>query len=223
MTLDPFAPIPADHPVLVALDALPPGEAVFDLDGTLLNEDIGEAVLRARLAAGPLPEKARSILGDDDPWGAYLALEPYPQAVAAAQALAGLSASEVDRLVDAAWASGEVTANPAVAALAAAVGRRHRVWILTGSAEVLGRACGARLGIPNVVGVRLRVADGLLTDEVDEPASCAEGKPLECRRWITDRPVFAIGDSPWDAHILRMAAVARTCGRSAGLGFPAFP
>ncbi len=227
---DAFAPLPADHPVLVALDALPPGDAVFDLDGTLIHHDIGEAVLRMRIAAGPLPDVARAALGDADPWGAYLELDPVTQSVVAVQALAGLTVDACERMVDRAFAEGLVAPNAPICALAAAIAGRptteraaHRVWILTGSAEVLGRACAPRLGVRHVVGLRQDIVDGVLTDRVHTPYTCAEGKPDACRAWICARPVFAIGDSPWDRHILEMAHVARTTGRIAGQGFPAFP
>jgi phosphoserine phosphatase len=220
---DPFAPVPHDHPVLAELEAHPPGDAVFDLDGTLILHDIGEAVLKLRLADGPLPPTARAVLGVTDPWGAYEALDPIPQAVVAVQALAGLTVADCERLVDVAFAEGMVAPNAPVCALAASIARRHRVWILTGSAEVLGRACAPRLGVRHVVGLRQHEEHGVLTDRVIAPFTCAEGKPDACRAWICERPVFAIGDSPWDEHILGMAAVARTTGRWAGKGFPAYP
>ena len=209
--------------ILDALDALPPGEAVFDLDGTLIHHDIGEATLKRRIAGGTLPPAAAARLGDEDPWGAYLALNPVDQCVVAAQALAGLTRAEVEVLVDAAFAEGDVAPNAAVCALAAAIGRRHRVWILTGSAEVLGEAVAPRLGIRHVRGVRLGVRDARLTDAVDGIVSCAEGKVRATWVHFGRRPVFAIGDSPWDIHLLRLARVARTTGRIAGMEFPAYP
>ncbi len=209
--------------VLAALDALPPGEALFDLDGTLIHHDIGEAALRHVLARGPLPAAAQAWLGTEDPWARYLALNPTDQCIAAAQALAGLDRAEVAAIVDAAFNEEEVSVNAAIQALAAAVGRRHRVWILTGSAEVLGEAIAPRLGIRHVRGVRLAEQDGRLTDRVVGPVSCAEGKVTATWVHFGRRPVFAIGDSPWDVHILRLAHLARTTGRTAGVEFPAFP
>ena len=209
--------------VLAALDVLPPGEALFDLDGTLIHHDIGEAALRRVMARGPLPGAAQAWLGTDDPWAQYLALDPTSQCIAAAQALAGLERAEVAAIVDAAFDAGEVSVNAEMVELAAAVGRRHRVWILTGSAEVLGEAIAPRLGIRHVRGVRLAEHAGRLTDHVIGPVSCAEGKVTATWVHFGRRPVFAIGDSPWDVHLLRLAHVARTTGRTAGIEFPAFP
>ncbi len=209
--------------ILEALDALPSGEAVFDLDGTLIHHDIGEATLRRLIARGPLPPAATAWLGTDDPWAAYLALNPVDQCVAAAVALAGLDRAEVGRLVDQAFAEGDVAPNEAVCELAAAIGRRHRVWILTGSAEVLGEAVASRLGVRHVRGVRLSERAGVLGDTVTGIVSCAEGKVRANWVHFGRRPVFAIGDSPWDLHLLRIAHVARTTGRIAGMEFPGYP
>lgn len=209
--------------ILHALDQLPPGEAVFDLDGTLIHHDIGEATLKRLIARGPLPPAATRWLGTEDPWAAYLALNPVDQCIAAAQALAGLDRAEVDALVDAAFADGDVAPNAAICELAAAIGRRHRVWILTGSAEVLGQAVAPRLGIRHVRGVRLVERGGRFTEEVDGIVTCAENKVRATWVHFGRRPVFAIGDSPWDLHLLRLAHVARTTGRIAGMEFPGFP
>jgi phosphoserine phosphatase len=209
--------------ILDALDALPPGDAVFDLDGTLIHHDIGEATLRRQIARGPLPPAAVAWLGTEDPWARYEALSPVDQCVAAAVALAGLTRRDVESLVDEAFAAGDVAPNAEVCELAAAIGRRHRVWILTGSAEVLGEAVAPRLGVRHVRGVRLKERDGVLGDEIDGIVSCAEGKVRATWVHFGRRPVFAIGDSPWDLHLLRLAHVARTTGRIGGMEFPAFP
>jgi len=208
--------------LLAQLDALPPGDAVFDLDNTLLIGDIGEATLRRLLPR--LPPRVASQLGTTDPWGAYEALAARDWCAAgdvAAQALAGLTPGEVEALGTEVLESGEVRLNPHTVELARALSRRHRVWILTGSAELLGRVAAARMGIDRVVGMRLREEHGQLTDELLPPCTCGEGKVLATRQLISERPVFAIGDSPTDLPILRLAAVARTLGKISGREFPA--
>lgn len=209
--------------VIAALDALPPGEAVFDLDGTLIHHDIAEAVLKRLIARGPLTAGAQRYMGTEDPWAAYLALDPVTQCVAAACALGGLTRPEIEPLVDDAFASGDIAPNAPIVALAQAIARRHRVWILTGSPEVLGEIAGERLGITNVRGVRLARDGARYTDRVEGIVSCAEGKVRANWVYFGRRPVFAIGDSPWDLHLLRIAHVARTTGRIAGMEFPGFP
>jgi phosphoserine phosphatase len=208
--------------LLDQLNALPPGDAIFDLDNTLLVGDIGESTLRRLVHR--LPPRAASALGTENPWAAYEALAARDWCGAgdlAAQALAGLRPSEVEALAQEVLESGDVRLNPRTVELAQELSRRHRVWILTGSAELLGRVAAARMGIERVVGLRLREVEGRLSDELVPPRTCGEGKVLAARQLISERPVFAIGDSPTDLPVLRLAAVARTMGKISGREFPA--
>jgi phosphoserine phosphatase len=232
---------PSFDALMDALDALPPGDAVFDLDGTLIAGDIGETALKLVAGRGPLPPVARSVLGEGSVeaiFHRYEALDPVAQCVVAVQALAGLTEAEVLALVDHAFGEGHVSPRPEICALAHAVARRHRVWLLTGSAEILGVGCARRLGLlpagvnahpgapgarSGVIGVRAVMEQGRGTEQILEPVSCAEGKVATCELHFRDRPVFAIGDSPWDRFVLAHAHVGRTTGRISGQGFPAFP
>ena len=210
-------------PLLDQLLALPPGEAIFDMDGTLLHGDIGEAVLRRRLHA--LPPLVARVLGTVDPWRVYedLVVADFCRAGdLAAQALAGLTVAEVDHLVQQCLEAGDVHPHVSVVALARELQLRHRVWIVTGSAEIIGRAVARTLGIHHVVGLRLREVEGRLTDELLPPCTCGQGKVEAARQFISPNPVFSIGDSPTDLPLLRLATVARTLGRIAGREFPAF-
>ncbi len=219
------------------LDQLPPGDAVFDLDGTLIAGDIGETAMKWAAARGPLPAAARALLGEGDPMPAYDALDPVTQCVVAVQALAGLDEADIARIVDHAFDEGHVTARAEVCALAHAVALRHRVWVLTGSSELLGVACARRLGLlptgqnmtpgtlgarAGVLGVRAEMVDGRITARILEPVSCSEGKVAVCKAAFAERPVFAIGDSAWDCHVLGYARVGRTTGKGAARDFPAF-
>ncbi|HZH77615.1 MAG TPA: haloacid dehalogenase-like hydrolase [Archangium sp.] len=208
--------------LLDQLNALPPGDAVFDLDNTLLVGDIGESTLRRLLHR--LPPKAASQLGTTNPWAAYEALAARDWCGAgdvAAQALAGLSPAEVSAIATEVLDSGDVRLNPHTVELARRISQRHRVWILTGSAELLGKVAGARMGIDRVIGLRLREVEGRLSDELLPPCTCGEGKVLATRQLISERPVFAIGDSPTDLPVLRLATISRTLGKIAGREFPA--
>jgi len=208
--------------LLDQLNALPPGDAVFDLDNTLLVGDIGESTLRRLVHR--LPSKAATQLGTTNPWAAYEALAARDWCGAgdvAAQALAGLSPAEVAALATEVLDSGDVRLNPHTVELARRISQRHRVWILTGSAELLGKVAGARMGIDRVIGLRLREVDGRLSDELLPPCTCGEGKVLATRQLISERPVFAIGDSPTDLPVLRLATISRTLGKIAGREFPA--
>lgn len=203
--------------LLQELSMFPPGEAIFDLDGTLIHGDIGESVLRRLGAAG---HRNAVTDGIDDLWAHYRNIASYEgQCRFAAEALAGLSVGEIERFVDDAFAGGDVSPVAATCELAHAISRRHRVWILTGSAELLGRAAAPRLGITHAVGLRISPQTG----QALTPITCGEGKVRATWTWFGKRPVFAIGDSPHDLPLLRLAHVARTCGKNAGVEFPAFP
>lgn len=209
--------------LVAELLSFPPGEAIFDMDGTLIQGDIGDSVFRRVLDR--LPGSVQSVLGSEDPWTRYQQIVRSDFCAAgdlAGKGLAGLSISEVERMVEDAFATGDVALNPPVVQLAQALSRHHRVWILTGSAEVLGRCVGRRLGVDHVVGLRLRMEGERFTDELLPPCTCGEGKVKAARAWISERPVFAIGDSPTDLPLLRLAKVARTLGRIADQEFPRF-
>ena len=55
--------------LLTQLLALPAGDAIFDLDGTLIRGDIGDSVFRRLM--GRLPPSVRAVLGHENPWGRY--------------------------------------------------------------------------------------------------------------------------------------------------------
>lgn len=208
--------------VLLAEEA---GDAIFDMDGTLIRGDIGESVMFRVLDRPDLPEVARRHLGDGDRRAAYAALCARDFCLAgdvALQCLAGLTVGRVEALVAECLAAGDVAINAPVLGLARAIGQRHRVWILTGSGEIIGRAMGRHLGIAGVVGLRVRMDGDRLTDEIVPPCTCGQGKVEAARALISRRPVFSIGDSPTDLPLLRTAIHARTLGRIAGVEFPAF-
>lgn len=204
---------------IAELDALPPGEAMFDMDGTLITNDIAEACLRGLDRIGHrnrVTDKATSV------FAAYEAVLDYQeQCRFAALALGGLRIVHVEELVDAALQAGECTPVAEVCDLAHHLALRHRVWLLTGSPEVLGRIIAERLGIRNVRGIRLRQDGDRLLPETFGILTCDQGK-VEAAWAMTGRiPVFAIGDTPHDLPLLRHARVARTVGRIAGREFPA--
>lgn len=201
--------------------ALPRGEAVFDMDGTLIEGDIGESALRAVDRAG---HRNAATEGIASLWGHYTGLADYQdQCRFAVEALGGLDLGAIAEIVDGAFAEGEVRAREAVCELAHALTGAHRVWILTGSAEVLGVEVGKRLGIRHVFGLRQERAGGRLGHRTIGPVTGGPGKIQAMWEHLGRRPVFAIGDSPHDLAFLREARIARTTGKVAGTEFPAFP
>lgn len=204
------------------LDDLPPGEALFDMDGTLIEGDIGESTVAILHERGELAPRWDDAFGGRG-WERYKQLDPIGQAVLCARALEGRTADDLAHVVDIAFAEGRVAPRPAVCELAAWTALRHRVWVLSGSPELVVQAAAPRVGIHRVLGLRSVMRGPALTDAVEHPVPTDQGK-VQVAWWRTGRrPVFAIGDSPWDLPILRAARVARTTGRIAGMEFPAFP
>lgn len=195
--------------------AIEPGEALFDLDGTLIHGDIGESAVMVLDPPGWDWDAYHALVHSDDM--AVRTAGSITQALVTAQALAGLTVPEVERLVDTAFERGLVRPCEETCALAHQLALHHRVWILTGSAEVLGRAVAPRLGLRNVIGLRLAFDGDRLTDVVIPPVTIASGKINAAWVAIGRRPAFAIGDSPWDMPLLQHARSRLGIGRIAGV------
>lgn len=203
------------------LQGLPPGEVIFDMDGTLINHDVAEACLRGLDRHGHRNEVTAGV---ENVFAAYKAIEDYAeQCRYAALALAGLHVAEVEALVDEAFARGEVAPVPAICELAAHLALQHRIWLLTASPRVIGVAVGKRLGLYRVKGVELAMKGTELLPATVGAVPCGPGKVRAAWEMTGRVPVFAIGDSPQDLPLLRHARAARTCGKNAGVEFPAFP
>ncbi len=203
------------------LRGLPRGEVLFDMDGTLITNDVAEACLRGLDRRG---HRNAVTSGVSAVFEAYGAIADYAeQCRYAALALGGLELGQVDELVDEAFARGEVEPVAAVCELAAHLALTHRTWLLTASPEVLGVAVGKRLGFTRVHGIKLRRRGNTLLPETIGRIPCGLGKVQAAWEMTGRVPLFAIGDSPHDLPLLRHARVARTCGKGAGVEFPAWP
>lgn len=195
--------------------ALPPGEALFDLDGTLIHGDIGESAVEVLAPAGWDWPAYHALVETDDPRertrGSII------QAEVTARALAGLNEAEIGVLVDRAFAEGKVRPREETIDLARRLASHHRVWILTGSAAVLGRAVAPRLGLTHVIGLELAFSGDRLTDRIVPPVTIADGKVTAAWVRLGRRPAFAIGDSPWDMPLLEFARSRVGVGRISGV------
>ena len=203
------------------LDQAPRGEVIFDMDGTLIHNDAAEACLQGIDRMG---HRNAVTEREENVFAAYKRVADYAeQCRYAALALGGLSVSQVEALVDQAFARGDVSPVAAVCELAAHLGVRHRVWLVTASPEVIGVAVGKRLGLHRVHGVKLAMRGNTFLPETIAPVPCGPGKVRAAWELTGRVPLFAIGDSPQDLPLLRHSRVARTCGKNAGVEFPAFP
>jgi len=213
--------------LLEAILALPSGHAIFDMDGTLIKGDLGEAVLQRILKQKerPLSSIVQKALGTEDPWKTYQKICEEDFCYGgdlAAQALCGWSGKEIENMVEDAFLQGDVQLVPEVVALAQKLLPHHQVWILTGSARVIGQSLGNRIGIQHVVGMELEQKEGVFTDTLIPPCTCGKGKVEAAQALISAHPVFSIGDSPSDLPLLRTARIARTLGRIFNKEFPGF-
>ncbi len=207
--------------MIAELDELPPGEALFDMDGTLVTHDVAESCLRRVDATGhrnAVTEAHDGVFAHYQQLGDYFAQCRY-----AAVALGGLRVRDVEQMVDDAFATGDNEPVAAMCELAHWMSRRHRVWLLTGSPEILGELVARRLGLQHWYGIKQPFDGDRLVPSTYGITTAGPGK-VEAAWVMTGRvPVFAVGDSPHDLPLLRHARVARTCGKSAGVEFPAYP
>jgi HAD superfamily phosphoserine phosphatase-like hydrolase len=81
------------------------------------------------------------------------------------------------------------------------------VWICSATNIWTVREFAARYGVPRdrVIGNRVRVVDGVLTDEIIEPVMFKEGKRAAIEREIGVRPTIVGGDSDTDFGMLEFA------------------
>lgn len=181
-----------DHPV-----------AVFDADGTLWAKDIGEAFLRWVIAG----ELLINVDYSKDIYFEYEAMVDKDRAHAYAHAvklMAGLRLVDVTR-----WsvqmAYSWPNYRPQMRALIAGMKQEGiDVWIVSASNEWTIRTAAPFAGIEpdQCIGIKTRVRDGLITDEVVQPVTCGPGKVDSIEQNIGEKPVFAFGDSMGDFDML---------------------
>ena len=82
------------------------------------------------------------------------------------------------------------------------------IWIVSASPAVAVQAAMQRFGLPgNLIALRHRIVDGVLSRTLVAPRSIQEGK-VDCIKTFIDgkeRPLFAVGDSIYDLPMLEYA------------------
>lgn len=184
---------------------------VTDADKTLWAGDIGEAFLQSLARQGVLV--APDAQGDV--WGTYerkVAANQTDGYAWAVQAMAGLTESyvrECARVCAETFVARE--AFPAFRALvkkAKLIGAQ--VWVVSASNQWIVEAGAELMGIDSerVVGIRVAVDDGVLTNRVIDPVSNGAGKVAAIRKYIGRKPTLVTGDSSGDFEMLDDAATA---------------
>ena len=174
---------------------LPGGLAVFDADGTLWREDVGEAFLRRLVALGWV-----KLPGGADPYEEYERVVDRDKAAGyayAAQLQAGLPArnvaTEAERFARG-WVPPRLIADTqALRALCADAGLKPLVVSASALPIVVAAAPLAGFAADQCRGIEVAVRDGKFTAEVIPPVTYAAGKIEAASR--LGRLVLACGDS----------------------------
>jgi len=183
--------------------------AVFDFDGTLCRQDIGENFLKWQVANRKLQgvDYSRDIFQDYQDEVKKDHATGYAMCV---RIMKGLQERDVR-----AWAADfarEHTDQHAFERQKALVDRLLKagvdVWIVSASAQVLVEAAAPHLGIApdHAIGIRGEIKDGKFTGEIVGPVTYRQGKVDAIDGTIQRRPNFASGNSWTDYEILQYAS-----------------
>jgi phosphoserine phosphatase len=196
---------------------VPGGLAVFDADGTLWREDIGEAFLRHLIKLGwvKLPDGS-------DPYAAYERAVDRDKKTGyayAAQLMAGLSQSAVEAeavFFASEWVPSRLIADTAaLIELCRAAGLRPFVVSASARPIVIAAAPLAGFEAASCRGIETAVRGGTYTDELVQPITYAAGKIVSAQQ--AGRIALACGDSLLgDLPMLEAAKLAVAVAPRAG-------
>lgn len=193
--------------------------AVFDADGTLWREDVGEAFLRHLVSLGwvTLPDGS-------DPYEAYERRVDRDRASGyayAAQLQAGLPHEQVTaeaHRFSASWVPPRLISDTqALRKICEEAGLLPFVISASAQPIVLAAAPLAGFRRERCRGIEVRVRDGKFTDEVIAPVTYAEGKVAAALARAPGRIALACGDSfTGDLAMMAVAQVAVAVAPAAG-------
>lgn len=222
--MDDFCFDPACWPEAVArlaTAATEPLDVLFDMDGTLLDGDIGDELVGWLMERGHHPEPFASEAPDFRTYHRRTrGWEREDQSVLCARIIVGLTPGELAGHVDRCRRARVPWRRPVVALARRLHRLGHRVWILTGSAEPLARVVAEAAGLDpaRCIGIRLAVdpETGAYTERVVPPVSFGVGKVIAARARLGRTAALALGDSLSDMHILRTAEIGVAVPPAAG-------
>lgn len=185
------------------------GAAVFDADGTLWADDVGEAFLRWLIAE-------RKLLNVDyhrDIYAEYEARVKEDKAKGYAWAvtiMAGLREAEVKRWADAFFRQFFLSRiyGPQKDLIARLQKNGTQVWIVSASNRWIIQAGAPHVGVDpgQAIGIDLEVEKGLLTDRLKLPVTYRAGKVEAIKTFIGRQPLLACGDSGGDRDMLEYSS-----------------
>lgn len=177
---------------------------VFDADGTLWRDDIGEAFARWLIAEKKLVNPAvADVFAEYERLCAIDKMVGYPYLV---QIMAGIREQDLRTWAEA-FAKDHVAKHayqPQHTLIKDLQAKGADVWIVSASNQWIVEAGGHHLGIPadKVVGIRLAVKDGVLTDQVILPVTYRPGKVEAIQKYIGKTPILVAGDSITDYEMM---------------------
>lgn len=196
---------------------MPGALAVFDADGTLWREDVGEAFLRHLVKLGWV-----KLSDGTDPYAAYERAVDRDRGAGyayAAQLQAGLEQAQVHEEAGRFahdWVPPRLIAD-ALALRALAVAAGLKPFVVSASALPIVHAAAPLAGFRRDLcrGIEVGVRDGKFTDEVKQPLTYAEGKVQVAQ--FAGRVALACGDSfTGDLPLLRASVLPVVMAPSAG-------
>ena len=185
------------------------GVAVFDADGTLWGEDLGERHLKVM--------EARGVLSASPPYGSVY--EEYLQRCEmdtdegyawALTAMTGVPEQTVTDAAILAWGAHRELVPEGIHALFRWLESREiEIWIVSASNRWAIEVAGLELGVrpDRIIAMSMDVHEGRLAGQVHRPLCNGEGKADLIRSRIGVRPLLAMGNSRHDIAMLEVAAV----------------
>lgn len=182
--------------------------AVFDADGTIWAKDINNLFLNYQLENNirDLKDLLDPLYGDEKHRGRRCGQFVCRQA--------GLSLKDLKQQFKAALKSQDLTVFPFQRDLMEYLKQKAiRIFIVTASMQWLVEEAVQLFCLPvdRVLGVRVKLKRGVLTDQLIPPLTFGEGKKQVFLRETGDKtPLFAAGNSPSDCPLMEMASVTLT-------------
>lgn len=182
--------------------------AVFDFDGTICKDDIGEGFLKWLIANGNLQDVDYS----QDIYGQYEAAVQKDHATGYAFAVQLMQGIEEEKLRE--WAQNFANdfvpshVFPKQRELIARLGEAGvDVHIVSASNRWLVEAAGPLVGVAadHAVGVQSEVKDGKLTNEIIPPVTYRQGKVEAIRKYVGEKVDFAAGNAWTDYEMCQFA------------------
>ncbi|MBX9767264.1 MAG: haloacid dehalogenase-like hydrolase [Bdellovibrionales bacterium] len=190
--------------------------AAFDADGTLWDNDVGEDFFHFQIKHSNLPNLP------PDPWTHYIDWKKKDR-LAAYLWLAQINKGQtIATVLD--WANQAIKANAEFRIFGSQQqlirelqSRKIEVFVVSASVEWAVVPPAGLLGVPrsNVIGVRTKVVDGVVTDQGEFPISWGPGKPLALSNVTAGKHlVLGCGNTDGDAPLISGASHIRLAVRS---------